>query len=263
MSDTADRSGTYVEDRSVLELPAPEPDAVLAYGPDPDHVADVRFATVPANGRPVLVFLHGGFWRPQFDRLHLRPVTAALAAAGWTTVAPEYRRVPGRPDLMVDDVRAALAAVGTAPELAALPDRRFVLVGHSAGGHLALLAAATLGADGPVGTVALAPVADLEVAQQLDLGDGAVRAFLGADAVERPDLDPALLAAPRGPVRLVHGTSDAIVPVTVSEAYLCRQPAGRLLPVPGGHFTVIDPCGPGWTTVLAALDEVGGAENPV
>src|SRR5829696_8330071 len=155
------------EDRSVLTRPASAPDAVLPYGPGAEQVADVRFAGELPPGRPVLVVVHGGFWRPQFDRVHVRPMTEALAAAGWTTVTPEYRRVPGRPDLGVGDVVAAVHAVAGRPEFTGRP---VVLAGHSAGGHLALQAAATLDPPhAPTGVLALAPVADLRLAQELRL----------------------------------------------------------------------------------------------
>ncbi|MCF6744486.1 alpha/beta hydrolase [Blastococcus sp. KM273128] len=244
------------EDRSVLTRAAAPPDEVLRYGPAAEHVADVRVAPRAPHGRPLVVLLHGGFWRPAYDRAHLGPAAEALARAGWPTVAPEYRRVPGRPDLAVDDVRAALRAVAGRPELTG--GRPVLLAGHSAGGHLALLVAATAaGADAPGGVLALAPVADLRQGQALGLGDGAVRAFLGEDAAARPDLDPARLPSPAPPVRIVHGTGDAVVPVALSEAYVRRHPAATLVPVPAGHFAVIDPGAAAWPAVLAALEELG------
>ena len=101
------------EDRSVLDRPAPGPDVELRYGGHPDAVVDVRFGGPGAEQRPLVVFVHGGFWRPAYDRVHVRPLTAALAEAGWTTAAIEYRRVPGRPDDTVDDVAAAIAYLAT------------------------------------------------------------------------------------------------------------------------------------------------------
>ena len=242
------------EDRSVLTRPASAPDAVLAYGRHDAQVADVRFARAD---RPLLVVVHGGFWRPAFDRMHLGPMAEALAAAGWPTVTPEYRRVPGRPDLAVEDVHAAVRAVARRPELDDRYDGRVLIVGHSAGGHLALHAAATLEpASAPVGVLALAPVADLRRAQELRLDGDAVPAFLGQDADARPDLDPARLPAHPGRVRIVHGSGDAVVPVGVSEAYLRRHPAAVLTPVACGHFALIDPRSAAWPTVLAALDDL-------
>jgi acetyl esterase/lipase len=239
----------------VLTRPASAPDAVFAYGPGEEQFADVRFAA-DAVERPLLVVVHGGFWRPSFDRLHVRPMTEALAAAGWTTVTPEYRRVPGRPDLAVGDVHAAVRAIAGWPELAG---RRIVLVGHSAGGHLALQAAATLEPPHvPAGVLALAPVADLRLAQELRLDGDAVPAFLGEDAAARPDLDPAVRSTPVGAVRILHGTRDGIVPVQVSESYVRQHSRAVLTSVACGHFALIDPRNPAWLTVLRALDDLSG-----
>jgi acetyl esterase/lipase len=244
-----------IEDRSVLTRPAAPPDAVFAYGPGEEQIADVRFPGPSAAERPLLVVVHGGFWRPEYDRAHVRPMTEALAAAGWPTVTPEYRRVPGRPDLAVQDVHAAVRAIGARPGDARARGGRVLLVGHSAGGHLALQAAATLGPpSAPAGVLALAPVADLQRGQALGLDGDAVVAFLGQDAAACPDLDPARLPAPGGPVRIVHGTADRVVPVEVSEAYLRHHPGTVLTPVAAGHFDLIDPRSAAWPAVLDALD---------
>ncbi|HYH24342.1 MAG TPA: alpha/beta hydrolase [Blastococcus sp.] len=245
------------EDRSVLDRPASPPDEVLRYGPGEQQVADVRFGVAPAADRPLLVLVHGGFWRPEYDRAHVGPMAEALAEAGWSTVTPEYRRVPGRPDLTVGDVAAAVRAVGEEPRLAG----RFLLAGHSAGGHLVLHAAATLRPPhAPDGVLALAPVADLRMAQALDLDGDAVTAFLGADAGTRPDLDPARLPAPPCPVVVLHGTDDGIVPLEVSESYVRAHPRAALVPVPSGHFAPIDPRSAAWPAVLGALEDLAGSE---
>lgn len=238
----------------MLTRPAAPPDEVLRYGPASEQVADVRLALGAPAGRPLLVVVHGGFWRPAYDRTHLGPMTEALALAGWSTVAPEYRRVPGRPDLAVEDVHAALRAVAGRADLTG--GRRVLLAGHSAGGHLALQAAATA-AHAPAGVLALAPVADLRLGQALGLDGDAVAAFLGEDAAARPDLDPARLPAPAAPVRIVHGTGDAVVPVALSESYVRRHLAAALVPVPAGHFAVIDPRAAAWPAVLAVLEHLG------
>lgn len=240
------------EDRSILTRSAPPPDAVLTYGPGPDGVADLRSGGVAAGGRPVVVLVHGGFWRPGFDRLHLQPMAAALAGAGWSTLLPEYRRRPGRPDETVADAQAAVRTARALPEAA---DCGVVLVGHSAGGHLVLQAAAGL-ADEVTGVVALAPVADLVLAQDLALDGDAVRAFLGGDAHNRPDLDPARMPAPAARVAVVHGRDDGIVPPAVSRSYCRQQPSAELIEVDGGHFGLIDPLSPVWPTVLEALERV-------
>ena len=128
----------------VLSRPARPPDLTLTYG-RPDLVADLFLppADPGAAGVPLIVFLHGGFWRAAYDRKHARPLAEALAAAGLAVCVPEYRRVGqdggGWPGTF-DDVRAAverlpdLVAGATAGRADAI---RPVLAGHSAGGHLA------------------------------------------------------------------------------------------------------------------------------
>ncbi|MEO6823047.1 MAG: alpha/beta hydrolase [Candidatus Nanopelagicales bacterium] len=240
----------YDEDDSVLSLRATVPQT-LRWGEGAGDVADVR----PGNGHgPLLVLLHGGFWRPAYDRTHTRPMTQALAEAGWAVAAPEYRREPGDPDATCQDVRHALA---TLPALVSGHDGRVVVAGHSAGGHLALWAAATCPAPGLVRTVGLGAVADLALAEQLGLGGGAVPAFLGAVAATRPDLDPAMASGSAGspaPVVLVHGRQDLVVPVSVARSYADRHPSTGLVEVPGaGHFALIDPRSMAWPAVVHAL----------
>jgi acetyl esterase/lipase len=215
-----------VEDRSILDLPAPEPSAEI-YLPEGGKI-----------GRVALI--HGGFWRPSYDRVHLRPMATALRELGWEVVNVEFRREPGDPDAMVSDVRSVLSVFE--------PD---VITGHSAGGHLALWAAATLG----LKALALAPVADLRMAEELDLDSGAVKAFLGVAAAQRPDLDPIRM----GPSRavLIHGELDTVVPIGLSEAYAKEHPDSGLVRLPGtAHFELIDPRSNAWPIVIQELQRL-------
>lgn len=241
-----------MEHSSYLSRAASAPDAVVAWGPEADDVADVRLGS---DVLPLVVMLHGGFWRPDYDRIHVRPMTEAIAAAGWTVAAPEYRRLPGRPDPTVDDVRAALRILPV--ELRGRFDGRVIVMGHSAGGHLALWAASAAPAPGLIATIALAPVADLLGADRERLGDGAVGAFLGGPASARPDLDPARTVSSAMPVVLLHGVEDETVPLSQSHAYVVAHPHAVLHEVPGaGHLAVIDPLSPAWPSMLAALKEL-------
>lgn len=241
------------EDRSILSRPGPAPDAQQSYGPHPDQVIDWYPAAEPDAG-PVVVVIHGGYWRPEYDREHARSAAAGLAAAGCTTALIEYRREPGHPDDMVDDVTSAIRHVADkAPEGSGV-----LVVGHSAGGHLALLAATQEGQ--PIeGVVALAPLSSLAEADRLDLDDGAVRSFLGRSAADRPDLDPSALPPPRVPVVLIHGQEDSLVPVEMSETFASHQGASlRLLPGTG-HFELIDPLSAVWSGILTELQGIASA----
>ena len=78
---------------SVLDRPAPPPDLTLRYGPRPEHVVDLRLPPAASDRpAPLIVLIHGGFWRPAYDRTHLGPMGHALAAAGYMVAVPEYRR---------------------------------------------------------------------------------------------------------------------------------------------------------------------------
>ncbi|GAB2813073.1 hypothetical protein GCM10027176_16890 [Actinoallomurus bryophytorum] len=131
------------DSREVLTRPAPPPDLTLAYGPHPDHVIDVRLP--PSRPAPLVVMIHGGFWRAAYDRTHTGPLTSALAAAGYVVAIPEFRRTGqeggGWPGTF-DDVLAALDAVPGL--LAPYSEDAPVLLGHSAGGHLAVWVATQL-----------------------------------------------------------------------------------------------------------------------
>jgi acetyl esterase/lipase len=249
------------DDLSVLTRAARSPDEVVAYGSDPDQVADVRFGADGAADRPLVLIVHGGFWRPQYDRAHIGPMAEAIAAAGWTVASIEYRRVPGDPDKTLQDVGDALARL---PAKISRHNGKVVLVGHSAGGHLVLWLTVARRTPQLIGTLALAPAADLQLADKLNLGDGATRLFLGTDPKTRPDVDPRQLPAPKISTVIIHGERDVVVRIPVAESYVAAHPSVRLVRLTGvGHFAVIDPLSAVWPTVLGELGKLGPApEHP-
>lgn len=236
------------EDQSVLSRPAPKPDATVAYGPDRDQIADLRYGKAT---EPLLILIHGGFWRPAYDRAHTGPMADALARESWTVASIEYRRIPGNPEATLGDVALALAKL---PGMVDRHDGRVILIGHSAGGHLVLWLAAAHDRHELAGVVALAPAADLRLADRLNLGSGAVRAFLGGDPEGHAAADPVRLPTPRAPITIVHGNEDDTVPLEVARAYVTRHPSTRLVALPDtGHFAVIDPLSAAWANVVAEV----------
>lgn len=258
MPDEQAGTGGDGEDRDVLTRPARTPSFEWRYGLHADQVADV----FEPSGAPraAVVLVHGGFWRPEYDRLHLRPMADALAQQGLVVVSLEYRRIPGDPDATVGDVGLALRALAAGDVPANLPTARHV-IGHSAGGHLALLMADDSG-NALASCLALAPVADLREADRLRLDGDAVRAFLGTDPAARPDLDPGQLPPPTIPVTVLQGARDEIVPASVSTvaAWQDRESGTpRFVDVAGaGHFSLIDPTSSAWPQVLMALAALTG-----
>ena len=240
----------FQEDESVLSRAAPGADEVVTYGPHPDQIADVRFGTRLATSRPLVLLIHGGFWRPAYDRGHTGPMAAAIAAAGWTVASIEYRRIPGNPDATFEDI--ALATANLRQRIQS-HNGGLLLVGHSAGGHLALWAASTLRDHELRGVIALAPAADLQRVDELHLSNDAVREFLGTDPSQRTDADPALLR-PAVPVTLVHGEEDMTVPISVTESYAAKHPQARVIRIEHcGHFALIDPLSGAWPRVTQEM----------
>lgn len=241
------------EDRSVLSRPARLPDQTWTYGDGPDQVIEVYAA--PPSGAPGLVLVHGGYWRPEYDRMHLRPMAAALSDVGWTTYLIEYRREPGRPDRATADVCAAATSCA-----AAYGDGGVIVIGHSAGGHLALHAASEA-VPGVTAVVALAPVADLEAALARNLDAGAAGEFLGE--VPHIGLCPVSRPTPDIPVTILHGDADDLVPLALSRTYAHAHPRTRLIELPGvGHFGLIDPQSDSWPTVLESVRNAGQGPGP-
>ena len=221
------------------------PDAPIervSYGDDPNQFFELwRPEETPIG---VAVMIHGGFWRAKYDLGHANPFCAALAAKGIATANLEYRRTgqigggwPGSFEDVVAGVRAASERLGGTP----------VVIGHSAGGHLALRLASE-----PVplrAVVALAPVADLRLAYKLNLSNGAVAEFLGAtpeSAPERYDEACPSKRASSVPRVLVHGTDDEDVPIAISRAFVearCNDPVPpTLIEIPDAkHMDLIDP----------------------
>lgn len=244
----------FTEDRSVLTRAAAVPDTTVSYGAAAEHIADVRFGDERAIHRPLVVIVHGGFWRPTIDRAHTGPMAVALASAGWTVAAIEYRRIPGQPDVTVEDVRNALVEL---PHRIAKHDGRALVVGHSAGGHLTLWAASVRPTETLIGALALGPAADLQLAHERNLGDGAAMAFLGSDPQARADLDPRRMPSPQIKTTIVHGLQDEIVPIALAESYVAAHSQVRLLRLrDAGHFAVIDPRSHEWPAVRRELESL-------
>jgi dipeptidyl aminopeptidase/acylaminoacyl peptidase len=257
--------------RDVLDRPAPPPDFTVRYGDHPDQVADMRLPTSDRPGAPLIIFIHGGFWRVAYDRHHVGPLASDLAERGYAVATIEYRRV-GQPGGgwpgTFSDVAAAVAAVPDllGKELAhrglpAVDIDRPVLAGHSAGGQLALWYAA-VAPDAVRGVLGLAPVADLITGHRLGIGDDAVESLLGGSPAARPEIyasaDPMAHLPLNVPTVIVHGVDDDRVPIELSRQY--TEAARRsgddttLVELAGvEHFALIDPLSTAWPAVLDSL----------
>lgn len=211
--------------------------------------------------------MHGGFWRAEYDRHHTGPLAADLAERGWPVAQLEYRRTGqdggGWPGTFADvaaglTVLPALAA-DLAPAVAGPP----LLLGHSAGGHLALWWAGLAGPAAVRGVVALAPVTGLATAHRLDLDDGAVAALLGGGPQQVPHryayAEP---RRPHVPTVVIHGAEDRQVPVTLSRDWTASGDV-ELVELPDvEHFAVIDPHSAAWPAVVRTLERLASLAGP-
>ncbi|MFF8710023.1 alpha/beta hydrolase family protein [Streptomyces sp. NPDC015184] len=286
---SAARGQEAAEIESAFSHPAVAPDASAAYGDHPDQLIDFYAPRDGRAGAPVVVVLHGGAWRAPYDRQHVSPFADFLARRGFAVASVEYRRgggtpgqgedgpVAGRWPDTFDDVAAAMDALPglLARELPEADVRRMVLTGHSAGGHLALWAAArhVLPGGSPWrlpappqlrGVVALAPIADFAAAMRLDVCSGAVGQLLGRteDHEERtPLVDPAVLLPTGIATTVVQGTADLDVPQAVAEAFVdaatrAGETVGLTLLSDVGHFPLIDPAADACAVVAEELAQL-------
>lgn len=268
-----------------LEREAPPPNGVLSYGREPQQFGHLRLPdaeTAGAGPYPLVIVIHGGYWRARYDLGYFGAACGALAREGLATWNIEYRRIGdpggGWPGTF-DDVAAATDFVRTLAQPYPLDLARVITLGHSAGGHLALWLAArsrlpehsTLWQPDPLplaGAIAIAGVVDLRRAWELRLSDNATGLLLGGDPDKLPDrydIASPYEALPLG-VRqiLLHGDEDSIVPIELSERYTERaQSLGddltfETLP-DAGHFEPVDPATSAWRAVERWALELAGA----
>lgn len=246
----------------------------LAYGEDSLQFGDLRLPDGDGP-HPLAIAIHGGYWRNRYDLVHLGHLCAALSDAGIATFNLEYRRVGddggGFPGTLLDVAAGTRWIIDHAAEIGIDPER-VVVIGHSAGGHLAswLGSLASVPSSSPIaaeplplrGVVSLAGVLDLEEAWTRHLSNDAVVELLGGTPDEVPDrymaASPLALLPVNTPQVLIHGDTDDLVPLAIAEHYHARALATgspcELITLPGAdHFAVIDPSSDAWSAVLAAV----------
>jgi acetyl esterase/lipase len=228
---------------------------------------------------PVAVLVHGGYWRARWRLDLMHALAADLQRRGVAVWNLEYRRVGsaggGWPGTF-EDVAAGFDALHDLAGGYHLDLDRVAVVGHSAGGHLALWLAARARLEHgpgarprllPMLAVALAGVCDLVEAARRHLSQDAVVELLGGGPEERREAyrlgSPAALLPLGVPQVLVHGTADASVPFDISERYAAAARAAgdpcELVALDGvDHFALIDPESPAWGTTVERLAMVLG-----
>jgi acetyl esterase/lipase len=275
-SDGARDDSPVMTTAQALALPRPGADHRVAYGPDPLQFGDLRLPE-GAGPHPVAVVLHGGCWLAEYDLGYTAAFAEALAGRGLAVWSPEYRRIGddggGWPGTFTD----VAAGIDHLRELAAnhsLDLDRVVLVGHSAGGHLALWAAARHGLDpsDPIrgadplpirGVVSLAGIADLEAYVSEEGCGASIPDLIGGHPSVAPErllrTSPVAMLPLGVPQIMVSGTRDTIVPPDNAADYARTAQAHgdrvEVVIVDGaGHFELTTPSSAAWRDVVVAIE---------
>lgn len=240
-------------------------DVRLSYGSDPNQFGDLR---VPKGSGtfPVVMNIHGGYWRARYGLEHAGHLCEALTSKGVATWNVEYRRVGnaggGWPGTM-EDIKNSFRYLSQIAAQYHLDLKRVTVMGHSAGGHLALCLAAH--ERSVKSAISLAGVVDLQRAWELHLSDDAVVELLGGKPEEVPhhyeDADPMRLAIPRASQWLVHGLNDDVVPPEFARDYVKHKKArgenANLIEIAGAdHFDVINPHSAAWRQIETTVRQL-------
>jgi acetyl esterase/lipase len=261
------------------KLPARPPDARLSYGADPSQFGELR---VPAGKgpHPLVILIHGGCWRAEFATLRDLPAMGdALKDAGVASWNIEYRRLgqpgSGWPGTYLD-VGRAIDYVRTMASAYSLDLARVAVVGHSAGGHLAMWAA--MRAKIPDGSELFLPrplpvrgvvnlAGTIDMTKNIEHMEGSCHApvvtqLLGGttDAVPSRYREVSATASLPLGVRqvLVWGEHEEFVPLALARAHADAATAAgdraRVIVIPGaGHFELANPSSAVWPQVFDAI----------
>jgi acetyl esterase/lipase len=211
---------------------------------------------------PVLCLLHGGFWRIPYGREQMTPIANDLAYRGFAVWNMEYRRLGTPANIwpgIVSDVTMGIEYLSSfIMNGIDINPKNVTVIGHSAGGHLALLSAASIRKNNRIesnqiqikSVVGQAPLVDLIRAFDLGVGGNSIAELLGGipmDYPERYQESSPMALLPLGvPQLLLHGTADNEVPIEMTRAY--AKAAGlsgdlvEFVELAGiGHMEYLDP----------------------
>ncbi len=259
----------------LLARPKPQPTRTVFYGDDPNQVADLWLPSGPGQ-HPAVVMIHGGCWQASIaNRTIMNYAAEDLRRRGFAVWNIEYRAVDqpggGYPGTF-RDVGAAMDRLALEAPHDNITMKRVVVIGHSAGGHLALWAAARykLPAWSPlhwaapqpvVGVVDIAGIPNLKTDTETACGPDVLKRLAGPASKARRDVyadtSPSALLPLGVPQAVIHGAEDTTVPPAIGQAYVqAARAAGDKVTFtspPGGHVEEITPGTPAWEDAVAAI----------
>lgn len=225
----------------------------LSYGPTPGQTLDffpAQGGRVPATGAPLVAFIHGGYWQ-SLDKGDFSYLALTFTDAGIAYMSLNYDLAPEVSiETIVGQIRAALAWLHDRASDFDVDPARLHVAGHSAGGHLAVMAMTTdwraLGkpADLVRGCCSVSGVYDLEP----------VRLSYHQDVVA---LDPDMVE-PMSPIRRIPAAAPPLIcavgaeeteefvyqQAAFAEAWRAAGHRVEVVDLPGrNHFTAVDALG--------------------
>lgn len=267
-------NGEPIELTDFAALPKPAPTTVVAYGSAAVQAIDV-FVPSTRGPHPVAILVHGGCWRdlPGAGREQLRPIAAELQRQGMAVWSVGYRRADeaggGYPGTF-EDIATAVDRVRDEARRFQLDLSRTVIVGHSAGGHLALWASvraqlpesSRLHRKQPFvagAVISLAGVTDLKAFARFVpvlCGPGIIERLASTDAASPfAETSPAELPPPSGGAVLISGIVDRLIPPYLAYDYARAMERRHgavleLVDIPrAGHFDLVTPGTDAWRIV--------------
>jgi acetyl esterase/lipase len=241
---------------SIVKLETPQPSSVITYGPAPQQFIE---GWLPESEAPLtdIVFIHGGCWLSAYDIAHSRPLTGALRDAGFRVWSIEYRRAGDENGGWPNSLHDINDAIAQLKEQKKINPENTLLMGHSAGGHLALLGAQK---DQSIsGVIGLAAIADISAyAKGGNSCQSATKQFMHGMPSEKPH-DYAIANPKSNPMPentwLIYSEQDSIVPATqidgLSNVETIKVPEA-------GHFDFIHPDA---TAFAMIIDTVNAAKE--
>ncbi len=210
---------------AVQQLEYTEANTTLQYGKQPLQFGKLWLPAHSNTPPPLVIFIHGGCWLSAYDIEHSYPLASALTQAGFAVWTVEYRRTgdlgggwPGSLEDVVKSIDFIMSQDHN--ENIALNLQNVTLTGHSAGGHLALLASERLAKS--VGRIiGLAPIVDIEAyAQGTNSCQRATIDFMEGTPQQRPEqyaqanpLHTLPAAKQLDNITILAGEQDSIVPI--------------------------------------------------
>jgi dipeptidyl aminopeptidase/acylaminoacyl peptidase len=239
----------------------------MQWGAEDWQVADLYMPNDPSPyqkdvGIPCMMLIHGGFWKSEYGMDLMAPIAEDLAESGIAAWNIEFKRTTADEEgVWMDTMSDIMRAWGQLALLPGIDIVRSGIIGHSAGGQLALLLASKAERK-PWLVVAQAPIADLVAADRAELSDDgdAARRWLGCSPEQNQtlwdQLNP-ISNIPKCPVLLIHGKNDEEVPWSQSDAYIRALKAQgeevQTLWLPGDHFSIIDVASDDWLVQKDAI----------